>query len=63
MHGELEEALVLIYKGQSNVALVAKQLDMPLKRLQQEFRDYVSRTPIDPDVWRGDVELSWPFVC
>lgn len=63
MRGELEEALVLIYRGQSNVALVAKQLDMPLARLQQEFRDYVSRTPIDPDVWSGDVELSWPFVC
>ena len=59
---ELKEALVVIYKGQSNVAIMAAKLDMPLKSLQEKFREYVSRTPIDPDVWRGDVEISWPFI-
>lgn len=59
---ELKEALAVIYKGQSNVAVMAARLGMPLESLQAEFRDYVSRTPIDPDVWRGDVEISWPFI-
>jgi len=59
---ELKEALVVIYKGQSNVAIMAAKLDMPLKSLQEKFREYVSRTPIDPDVWKGDVEISWPFI-
>ncbi len=59
---ELKEALVVIFKGQSNVAVMAAKLDMPLDSLQEKFREYVSRTPIDPDVWRGDVEISWPFI-
>ncbi len=60
---ELKEALAVIYKGQSNVAVMAAKLDMPLKTLQAEFRVYVSKNPIDPDIWRGDVDLSWPYVC
>ena len=58
---ELSEALVVIFKGQSNMAVMANELGMPLKTLQEHFREYVSRTPIDPDVWKGDVEMAWPF--
>lgn len=59
---ELSEALVVIFKGQSNMAVMANELSMPLKTLQEHFREYVDRTPIDPDVWRGDVEMAWPFI-
>jgi len=59
---ELSEALVVIFKGQSNMAVMANELGMPLKTLQEHFREYVSRTPIDPDVWKGDVEMAWPFI-
>ena len=59
---ELSEALVVIFKGQSNMAVMANELGMPLETLQEHFREYVSRTPIDPDVWRGDVEMAWPFI-
>ncbi|MFZ8904038.1 MAG: hypothetical protein ACO20I_08890 [bacterium] len=59
---ELQEALQILFKGQSNVAVMAKQLDMPLETLQQNFRDYVRTTPIDPDVWQGDIEITWPFI-
>lgn len=60
---ELSEALAILYKGQSNVALMARKLDMPLPKLQQLFREYVRRNPVDPDLWKGDDELSWPFAC
>ena len=60
---ELSEALEILYKGQSNVALMAKRAGLPLPKLQQLFRDYVELNPIDPDLWQGDVELSWPYVC
>jgi hypothetical protein len=60
---ELSEALEILYKGQSNVALMAKRVGLPLSQLQESFRVYVSKNPIDPDIWRGDVDLSWPYVC
>ena len=59
---ELSEALVVIFKGQSNMAVMANELGIPLETLQENFREYVNRTPIDPDVWRGDVEMAWPFI-
>ena len=59
---ELQEALEVVFKGQSNMAEMANELGMPLKTLQEYFREYVSRTPIDPDVWKGDVEMAWPFI-
>jgi hypothetical protein len=58
---ELLEALQILYKGQSNVAVMAKKLDMPLETLQQEFRQYVLVNPIDPDVWQLDIEINWPY--
>ena len=58
----LQEALLTLYKGQSNVKHMADELGMPLGDLQQRFREFVARTPIDEDVWMGDVELSWPYI-
>ena len=61
---ELEEALDRLYKGQTNVALQARDLGITLKRLKQLFREYVAARPIDindEDVWLGDTTLCWPY--
>ena len=42
---ELLEALQILYKGQSNIAVMAKSLDLPLETLQEEFRQYVKDNP------------------
>jgi len=57
----LEDALDLIYKGQSNVAVMAKKVGITLEEMQCLFRKYVSERPIDPDVWQSEVELGWPW--
>lgn len=59
---ELLEALQILYKGQSNVAKMAQTLGMPLETLQEEFRQYVEVNPIDSDVWKRDIEVSWPYI-
>ena len=46
---------------QSNVAVMAKTLDMPLETLQEEFRHYVKVNPIDHDFWQADIDICWPF--
>ena len=61
MSVELEDALDLLYKGQTNVALIAKETGITLEEMQRLFKDYVSQRPIDPDVWEKDVDLSWPW--
>ena len=58
----VQEALLILYKGQSNVRHMADRLNMPLGELQQLFREFVARTPIDEDVWKGDIDLSWPYI-
>ena len=58
----VQEALLILYKGQSNVKHMADELGMPLGELQQRFREFVARTPIDEDVWKGDIDLSWPYI-
>ena len=62
-HGNisLEDALDLLYKGQTNVAVMAKEIGIALKEMQCLFNEYVSQRPIDPDVWQADVELGWPW--
>ena len=35
---ELLEALQILFKGQSNIAVMAKSLNMPLETLQEEFQ-------------------------
>lgn len=61
MKRTIEEALVVLFKGQSNVKLMANEVGIPLSEMQQRFREYVAKTPIDEDVWRGDVEIAWPY--
>ena len=57
----VEEALELIYRGQCNVAKKAKEIGVSTEELKRLFRDYAVKRPIDEDVWRGDVELGWPW--
>lgn len=62
MKRTIEEALVVLFKGQSNVKLMANEVGIPLSEMQQLFREYVARTPIDEDVWRRDVDVAWPYI-
>lgn len=55
------EACQILYRGQSNVKLMANSMGLSLEDMQQTFRDYCKANPVDEDVWRGDVELSWPW--
>ena len=57
----VKEAILILYKGQSNVKLMANSLGISLEALQKELNDYVARTPIDEDDWMGDVNPSWPY--
>ena len=61
MTPDLERALNDLYRGQTNVALKAKELNTPLKELQQTLIEYINRNPIDPTAWSADIELSWPY--
>ena len=58
---ELEDALDLLYKGQTNVALIAKETGITLEEMQRLFKEYVSQRPIDSDTWQKDIDLSWPW--
>ena len=61
----MEEVLDALYRGRCNVALKAKELGITTEELKEIFRQYVKDRPLDasdPDVWSGDVELSWPWV-
>lgn len=62
-HGNisLEDALDLIYKGQTNVAVMAKKVGVTLEEMQRLFNLYANQRPIDPDIWEADVELGWPW--
>ena len=50
---ELLEALQILFRY---------HIDMPLKTLQEKFRQYVKVNPIDSDVWKLDIEMSWPYI-
>lgn len=58
----IDEALIVLFRGQSNVKIMANEVGVTLEEMQQLFREYVARTPLDPDVWAGDVEIAWPFI-
>ena len=60
----MEEALDLIYRGKSNVAVKAEKLGISTETLKRLVRDYILERPLDtndPVVWSGDVELGWPW--
>ena len=58
----MQEAVLILYKGQSNVKIMADRVGVPLDVMQAELRAYVAATPLDEDVWRGDVELAFPYI-
>lgn len=58
----LEDALDELYKGRTNVAKQAAEINMCKTELQQVFRDYVCRRTIDDDIWKKDAEISWPYI-
>jgi len=55
------EACQVLFKGQSNVKIMANRLGISLEEMQRVFRLYCEQNPIDENVWRGDIELSWPW--
>jgi len=55
------EAHQILFRGQSNVALTARELGCSLEDLQQSFQAYVAANPIDESVWQGDIEMGWPW--
>ena len=57
----MDEALDEIYRGKCNVAVKAKEIGVSTEELKRLFRVYAMQRPIDEDVWRGDVELGWPW--
>lgn len=57
----LDDALDLIYKGQTNVSIIAKEIGVSLDEMKRLFGLYVSQRPIDPDIWQADVQLGWPW--
>jgi hypothetical protein len=59
---DLLEANQILYKGQSNVLLMAREVGISLEEMQQSFRDYVAMNPLIGDEWHTDVELSWPWM-
>ena len=62
MTPELEEVLGLIYKGQTNLAVKAKELNLPIPKLKQLLNNYISMNPITDDAWNADIELGWPYI-
>ena len=59
---QLEEALGLLYRGQTNVAKKAKELDIPLSLLKIILNKHITQTPIGEDAWNADIELGWPYI-
>ena len=57
----MEEAFDLLYRGKCNVCVAAKKAGVSPEKMKRLFRDFVVQRPIDEDVWRGDVELGWPW--
>lgn len=47
------EAMALLYKGQTNVAVMARDLGLEPDELKTLFRAYVALTPFDPESWRN----------
>ena len=58
----IQNALDAIYRGQTNVAVKAKEVDLSLTELKELFNKYVSERQINNNDWSDDIELSWPWV-
>jgi len=55
------EACQILYKGQSNVKLMANKMGLTLEEMQAEFKAFVDRNPLENEAWQKDIELSWPW--
>ena len=55
------EACQILFRGQSNIKVMANKMGLTLEEMQTLFRDYCKVNPIDEELWRGDVELAWPW--
>ena len=57
----MHQAVQILYKGQNNVKLMANELGVSLETMKAALNEYVKATPLDEDVWRGDIDLAWPY--
>lgn len=57
-----KQACDLLFRGKSNVPSAAKQCGLTTETMFEVFRTYAKAIPLSDDAWKGDVELSWPFV-
>jgi len=57
----MHQAVQILYRGQNNVLLMARDLGITLEEMKQALREYVAKTPLDEDDWQGDVHPSWPY--
>ena len=57
----IDEACAILFKGQANVAKMAKEVGISTEELKRTFALYASKLPIDEDVWQGDILISWPY--
>ena len=55
------EACQILYKGQSNVKLMADRLGVSLEEMQELFGKYVAQNPISDEAWKKDIDISWPY--
>lgn len=55
------EACQVLFKGQSNVKIMANRLGISLEEMQEVFGLYCEHNLIDENVWQADVELGWPW--
>lgn len=55
------EACQILFRGQSNVKVMANRLEISLEEMQEVFGLYCEHNLIDENVWQGDVEPSWPY--
>lgn len=57
----MHQAVQILYKGQNNVKLMANEMGVSLETMKAALNEYVKATPLDEDVWRGDIECGWPW--
>ena len=55
------EACQILFKGQSNVKVMANELGITLEEMQRHFGIYCDANPVSDDAWQRDVEISWPY--
>ena len=56
-----DEAHAVMFRGQANVAQMAKRVGVSTEDLKASFRLYAIAIPKTDDAWQADVELSWPW--